>query len=95
MSLNQINPYSIVCKTTKIQAMETVVAPGKRIYMPTVNHLGFTQRISIGMKIGTVELIEIVNPKKGNGILVVSEKLDNDPVVSSVIVNIMNEAGIE
>ena len=71
--------------------METVVAPGKRVYMPTVNHLGFTQRISIGMKIGTVELIEIVNPTKGNGILVVSEKFNNDPVVSSVIVNITKQ----
>ena len=37
---------SLVHETNKIQAMETVVSPGNRIYIPMVNHLGFTQRIS-------------------------------------------------
>ena len=81
---------SLVHETTKLQAMETVVSPGKRVNIPMVNHLGFTQRIGRGIKIGTVEPIEIVNPAKGNDTSTVPEKSDNNPVVCSV--NIMNEA---
>ena len=68
-------------ETTKIQDMETVVSPGKRVYILMVNHLGFTQRIGRGMEIGTVEPIKIVNPAKGNDISAVPEKSNNDPVV--------------
>ena len=88
---NQPLPFeldSLVHETTKIQAMETVVSPGKRVYIPMVNHLGFTQRIGRGMETGTVEPIEIVNPAKGNDISAVPGKSDNDPVVCSV--NMMN-----
>ena len=84
---------SLVRETTKIQAMETVVSPGKRVYIPMVNHLGFTQRIDRGMEVGTVEPIEIVNPAKGSDISAVPGDPDNDPVVCSV--KMMNEASTE
>ena len=84
---------SLVREMTKIQAMETLVSPGERVYIPMVNHLGFTQRIGRGTEIGTVEPIEIVNPAKGNDISAVPGKSDNDPVVCSV--NMMNEASTE
>ena len=81
---------SSVCETTKIQAMETVVSPGQKVYIPMVNHLGFTQGMNRGMKIGTVEPVEVVSPTKESDMSTVPGKSGKDPGVWSV--NMMDEA---
>ena len=73
--------------------METILSPGQKVYIPMVNQLGFTQRMNRGMKIGTVEPIEVVSSAEENDVSSASETSENDPGVWCV--NTMDEAVIE
>ena len=84
---------SSLCERTKIQAMETILSPGQKVYIPMVNQLGFTQRMNRGMKIGTVEPIEVVSSAEENDVSSASETSENDPGVWCV--NTTDEAVIE
>lgn len=74
----------LVCETTKIRAMETVVLPGQKVYVPMVNGLGFTQRMNEGMEIGTVQPIEVVRPTEGSDMSSIPEKSGNYSEVRSL-----------
>ena len=84
---------SSVCKTTKIQAMETIVSPGQEVYIPLVNYLGFTQRVDEGTEIGIVQPIEMVQPTEGSTKSPMPEQFENHPEVRSV--NTMDNSTIE
>lgn len=81
-------PDSSMYKGTKIQAMETVVSPpGEKLYIPMINHLGFTQKLSSGLNIGTAQPIEVVNPEGEHSASPTQKPLNQHPEVRNIIPN--------